>query len=68
MPTERPPTIDPLAAARWHAAVRASTDAAAATASMIPKRGRARTHAQKHLDTPDPGAVSFALVAGALSN
>jgi dihydroxyacetone kinase len=53
---------------RWRAAVQASTDAAVATAAMIPRTGRARSHAAKPLDTPDPGAVSFALVAGALTN
>lgn len=52
---------------RWHAALQASTDAAVATAAMVPKLGRARTHADRHLDTPDPGAVSFALVASALT-
>jgi dihydroxyacetone kinase len=53
---------------RWREAVQASTDAAVATAKMTPRRGRAKTHAHSKLDTPDPGAVSFALVAGALMN
>jgi len=51
---------------RWLTAVQAATDAAAATAAMIPRRGRAKTHATKKIETPDAGAVSFALVAGAL--
>ncbi len=36
--------------------------AAAATADLVPKRGRARTHGEKSLGTPDPGAQSFALI------
>jgi dihydroxyacetone kinase len=51
---------------RWLTAVQAATDAAAATAAMVPRRGRAKTHATKKIETPDAGAVSFALVAGAL--
>ena len=37
--------------------------AAAATADLLPRMGRARPHGEKSLGTPDPGALSFALIA-----
>lgn len=46
----------------WAAAAIVADDAAAATASLLPKRGRAMTHGEKALGTPDAGAVSLALV------
>ncbi len=46
----------------WTDAVRAAREAADATASLVPKMGRARTHAEQAVGTPDPGAVSFALI------
>ena len=36
--------------------------AAAATADLLPRMGRARPHAEKSLGTPDPGAHSLALI------
>lgn len=45
----------------------AAHDAAAATADLVPRMGRARPHAEKSLGTPDPGAFSFALIASALA-
>ncbi|MET0932540.1 MAG: DAK2 domain-containing protein [Mycetocola sp.] len=48
-------------AAAW-AAADASTDAAAATADLLPRMGRARPHAEKSLGTPDAGAHSLALI------
>ena len=36
--------------------------AAASTADLVPKIGRARPHAEKSIGTPDAGAVSLALV------
>lgn len=45
------------------AAVRAAQE----TANLAPKIGRARPHAEKSLGTPDPGAVSFALIAEAIT-
>jgi dihydroxyacetone kinase len=45
------------------AAARAATDAAAATAQLRPKKGRARPLAEKSVGHPDPGAVSFGLIA-----
>lgn len=57
---------DDLAVA-WSGAARAATDAAQATAELLPRIGRARPHAQKSVGTPDPGAVSFALVVTAVA-
>lgn len=48
-------------AAAWSSAADRATAAAAATAEMMPRLGRARPHAEKSLGTPDPGAVSFAM-------
>ena len=44
----------------------AATRAAAATADLLPRMGRARPHAEKSLGTPDPGAHSLALIATAI--
>jgi D-erythrulose 4-kinase len=49
------------------AAAVAATDAAAATADLLPRMGRARPHADKSLGTPDPGAHSFALIVTAIA-
>jgi hypothetical protein len=46
----------------WGDAVRAAREAADATESLVPKMGRARTHADQAVGTADPGALSFALV------
>jgi dihydroxyacetone kinase len=46
----------------WADAVRAAREAADATESLVPKMGRARTHADQAVGTADPGALSFALV------
>ena len=51
----------------WSAAAEASTAAAAATADLLPRMGRARPHAEKSLGTPDAGAHSFALIAAAVA-
>lgn len=53
-------------AAAWTEAAARSTKAAEATADLMPKLGRARPHAEKSLGTPDPGAISFALIATAV--
>lgn len=62
---------EPLAAA-WVAAAEEATQAADATADLLPRMGRARPHMEKSLGTPDPGAISLAramTVAGlALAN
>nr|WP_280712893.1 dihydroxyacetone kinase family protein [Brevibacterium marinum] len=44
-------------------AARVATRAAESTADMAARRGRARTHGERSRGTPDPGAVSLALVA-----
>ncbi|ATL85002.1 DAK2 domain-containing protein [Streptomyces malaysiensis subsp. malaysiensis] len=55
----------PLAAA-WDTAATAADAAAAATAGLLPRLGRARPHAEKSLGTPDAGAVSLALIVRAV--
>ena len=50
----------------WATAADAATRAAAATADLLPRMGRARPHAEKSLGTPDPGAHSLALIATAI--
>ena len=50
----------------WQQAAAAGEAAAAATAALVPRIGRARPHAQRSVGSPDPGAVSLALVARAV--
>ncbi|MBT2535317.1 dihydroxyacetone kinase subunit DhaL [Arthrobacter sp. ISL-69] len=50
------------------AAAAAAQAAADATASLRPLKGRARPLAEKSLGHPDPGAVSFGLIAARISN
>lgn len=50
----------------WRTAATVAMEAAEATANLLPRRGRARIHGDKALGTPDPGAVSFALVVGSV--
>lgn len=50
----------------WDAASRVADSAAADTAALVPRVGRARPHADKSVGTPDPGAVSMAVVIGAV--
>ncbi|MEV7631433.1 dihydroxyacetone kinase family protein [Microbacterium sp. NPDC089318] len=52
---------EPLARAA-HGATDAAERAAEATADLVAGLGRARSHGEKSLGTPDPGAVSFALI------
>ncbi|MDQ0615355.1 dihydroxyacetone kinase [Microbacterium sp. W4I4] len=52
----------------WAQAAHTSTVAADSTAAMAARLGRARTHGDKSLGTPDPGAVSFALVTRTVLN
>lgn len=49
------------------AAARAATVAARATADLRPRVGRARPLAERSVGTPDPGAVSLALVLRAVA-
>lgn len=52
----------------WRRAADVADSAAQATANLVPKMGRARPLAEKSMGTPDPGAVSMALIIRALSN
>ncbi|BBG02062.1 MULTISPECIES: dihydroxyacetone kinase family protein [Pseudonocardia] len=58
---ERTVAGDTLADA-WDTAARAATDAAEGTRELRAGLGRARSHGDRSIGTPDPGAVSFALV------
>jgi dihydroxyacetone kinase len=58
---ERVSAGDRLASA-WSAAARVAVRAAAATAELRPRVGRARPLADKSLGTPDAGATSMGLV------
>nr|WP_314840943.1 dihydroxyacetone kinase family protein [uncultured Microbacterium sp.] len=55
-------------ASAWRSAAEAATSAAAATADLLPRMGRARTHGEHAIGTPDPGAISFALIVSALGD
>ena len=57
----------PLAQA-WGNAAAVAEKAAEDTAQLLPLMGRARTHAEKSLGTPDAGAVSMALIVRAIHN
>jgi dihydroxyacetone kinase len=46
----------------WAAASEVAVRAAAETADLLPKMGRARPHAEKSLGTPDAGATSLGLI------
>lgn len=50
----------------WDAASSAARAAAAATADLLPRKGRARAHGEHSVGTPDPGAHSFALIVTAI--
>ena len=56
------PVVEAAQAGRWAELPRIAEQAAAATADLVPKIGRARPHADKSVGTPDAGAVSLALV------
>ena len=69
------PFVDALEGARaegvhlidaLRAAAARATEAAAATAALSPRIGRARPLAERSVGHPDPGAVSFALCAEAV--
>ncbi|MCR6493687.1 dihydroxyacetone kinase family protein [Cellulomonas sp. P24] len=51
----------------WTAAAAAAATAAEATARIVARRGRARTHGEHSLGHPDPGATSFALLMAAVA-
>jgi dihydroxyacetone kinase len=50
----------------WQAAAQDAQVAAERTAAIPARRGRSRTHGERSIGTPDPGAVSFALVVSAV--
>jgi dihydroxyacetone kinase len=54
-------------AAALRISAEAATNAAAATAALRPRKGRARPLAERSVGSPDPGAVSFALIVTALA-
>ena len=50
----------------WEMAGNIADKAAQMTQDLLPKIGRARPHAEKSIGTPDPGAVSMALIINAV--
>lgn len=52
----------------WRAAATVATDAAAATAQLRPKIGRARPLAERSVGTPDAGATSLAMCANVVAD
>ena len=52
----------------WQSAAEACRTAAKATAALTPKIGRARPLAERSVGTPDPGAISLALIVTAVGN
>ena len=62
---ERVAAGDRLAAA-WPVAAAAARDGADSTADLVPAMGRARTHAEKSIGTPDAGALSLAMITQAV--
>ena len=50
----------------WASAALVAEQAAESTKDLLPKIGRARPHAEKSLGTPDPGALSLALIIRAV--
>lgn len=50
----------------WSLAAEVAMNAALATKDLLPKIGRARPHAHKSVGTPDPGALSMAMIIGAI--
>ncbi len=52
----------------WRSAADTCRTAAEATAPLIPKIGRARPLAERSVGTPDPGAISLALIVTAIGD
>ena len=50
----------------WANASKVAEQAAESTKDLLPKIGRARPHAEKSLGTPDPGALSMAMIIKAV--
>ncbi|MGW5647312.1 dihydroxyacetone kinase family protein [Saccharopolyspora sp. NPDC003752] len=56
------------AAAAWSRAAEAADKAARNTSELVPRKGRARPLAERSIGTPDPGAVSTALIARTIAD
>jgi dihydroxyacetone kinase len=54
-------------ASSFNKAAQASSEAAVLTAELVPRIGRAKTHAEKGIGVADAGAVSLGIVAAAAS-
>ena len=52
----------------WRSAAAVATSAAAATADLMPRKGRARTHGKGSVGTVDAGAHSLALIVTAVGD
>ncbi|MDA3646580.1 dihydroxyacetone kinase family protein [Saccharopolyspora indica] len=52
----------------WREAAAVARKAAAGTAELAPKVGRARPLAERSIGTPDAGAISFALITETIAN
>ena len=52
----------------WRSASNTATNAAAETANLLPKIGRARPHAEKSLGHQDPGATSLAMIISTIAD
>jgi dihydroxyacetone kinase len=52
----------------WRSAADACRTAAEATSLLVPKIGRARPLAERSVGTPDPGAISLALIVTAIGD
>lgn len=50
-----------------HTAAQSADRAANDSAALLPKRGRSRTHGERAIGIPDPGALSLALITAALA-
>ncbi len=50
----------------WSSAGEIAMKSAIETKELLPKIGRARPHAHKSVGTPDPGALSMAMIIGAI--
>ncbi len=54
-------------ASAWRLAVQAAKRGAEDSKDMMPGLGRARSHGERALGVPDPGAVSFSLIVDAIT-
>jgi L-erythrulose 1-kinase len=52
----------------WRSAAASASEAAASTADLVARRGRSRVLGERSLGTPDPGAVSFAVLMNTVAD